>query len=96
MVFIPITPITPYIQNEERDSNILLSCPTKKVVVKGMDFVIRNGYIKSISDLEDKIKQLANGRVIIDYQVIPYKASDYGMYIDEYSVIVTCKKGRFD
>lgn len=89
MVFVPIVP---HVQHDDRDSNILLLCKTKKVVVKDMDFIIRTGYIESMYNLEDEIKKLANGREVIDYQVMPYSTSTYGTYVEKYLVIVTCKK----
>lgn len=92
MVFIPIMAHS----HNNLNNSLILRTKNKKVVVKGMDFTVKTGILDNIYSLDDKIKDLANGRDIIDYQILPYKTSTYGMYIEEYLVIVTCKKRQYD
>lgn len=101
MVFIPIVQNHYYEQQKQKQKQqCILFSNTKKVVVEGMDFIVRSTWINDndisywTDKLTEKINSLAGDREVIDYQLIPRRV-DSGR-VDEYLLIVTCKKGRYD
>ena len=98
MVFIPIVPHPPRKDNSNENLLLLLN-KTKKVVVKDMDFVVRGGTISDsdlwiYNKLPDEIESIADGRKVIDYQVMPYRIDGY--HVEDFLVLVTCEKCRWD
>lgn len=80
-------------------NNLLLTSNNKRMVVYGMDFVVRTCTVDASklrygSNLTEEIKKLADEREVVDYQILPYRID--GSRMDEYMLVLTCKKTWYD